>query len=378
MSEPARPKDSKRRTKRRPAPDPLAAYSSATFVCHSSHDERLAGDERLVVDLSARLASSLTIPTAVIPYYDIRNKTDAGTTLYIAVNTTLPNALHPVSICINNDLNYYEKNAHFYFEPFFAPFGYELSGDARVYPVKTLPSRVTPQNIADAVLRKPFDSDGKPVIALMLRGPDLDDLMQIKHIVKTLRQRHQARFLISTGPMTLLSSEEEIEKAFKGFSNTQVFLWEKSEGSENPYLWMLGAATHVVTTGTLSTTSDLLATGKPVYYTHMAPLCGEDQQLKDKLVADNAVGQFDSHMLSRKPPSEAIRLSYKESWDELSGKFREDLNLFLARREGLANRYSVRERESIIPQPLKDQKTAKEKKTPSIAAFKAWPQLTIG
>ena len=325
-----------RRARSKSAASPLAAYRSVSFVCDYKAHERLDGDKRLEVDLCARLADGLDLPCHFFTREDKYEKDAKDKTLYIAVNSQLPQRLNPVTVCINNDCNNYMDNGDFYFEPFFLPFAMSINEtfpeNAHVYPINSLPSRVTSQNIADELRKNPFNSDGKPVIALMFRNPEWDDLTAIKQIAETLQQKHQARFLISTGPRSYISKEEEIQKTFKDLDGVQIFLWELSYGAENPYLWMLGAATHVVTTGTISTTSDLLATGKPVYYTDIKPLCSEDKRLQVGLLSRKVVDHFDAEMLDRKPPSEDIRRKYQEAWSESSKRFCGDLNLLLAKR----------------------------------------------
>ena len=165
-----------RRATPKPAPAPLAAYKSVSFVCRYNSGERLNGDKRLAVDLCARLSDGLNIPSRFFSNDDAYEKGKNGETLYIAVNCSLPVRLKPVSICINNDCNNYMENSDFYFEPFFLPFNQKFPEGARVCPINTLPSRITTQNIAEEVCAKPFHSEGKPVIAIMLRRPDLDDL----------------------------------------------------------------------------------------------------------------------------------------------------------------------------------------------------------
>ena len=337
-----------RRSNARSVSDPLAAYRKVVFVGTSySNDgkdcDKLSGDGRLEIDLSAKLAPALNLPTSFCTRYDVRKKSPDRKSLYITLNSEVPIGFDHVAININNDCINYSVNGNFYFdpsfnafEPFLNAFAQKNPKDAFVYPVKILPSRVTPQAIARAVLKKPFAAEGKPVIALMLRNPELDDLVRIKKIAEILQQKHQAKFLISTGPRTAISTEEQIQESFKDFGGVQMFLWEMSQGAKNPYLWMLGAATHVVTSGTLSTTSDLLATGKPVYYTDIGLPGRCNSSLREALLIDNAVGQFDEGMLDRAPPPEAIRLSYQEAWNELAGKFCEDLKTHLARRNNQA------------------------------------------
>ena len=317
-----------------PVRDPLAAYSSAVFVCDFySPGERLTGDGRLVIDLCARLAAGLNIPTSFSTDYDVWTKLyHDKRTLYIGVNCDVSAELNPVSVSICNDFFNYSNNSDFYFQPFFAPLNSELPNKPCIYPIRTFPSRATPQNIAKAFAKKPIDFDGKPVIALMLRNADLHELISIRRTAHILHKKHQAKFLIGSGPRTDENCEEGIRQIFKDLDCVQMFSWHKLEGLENPYLWMLGAATHLVTSGTLSTTSDLMATGKPVYYTDMCPGNSYDEGLRDRLVADHAVGQFDEGMLERAPPSAAIRLSYQESWNELSRRFCADLKSLLARR----------------------------------------------
>ena len=321
-----------RRAKPKPEPTPLAAYSSVSFVCGYNRGERLNGDRRLEVDLCARLSDGLNIPSHFFSTDDDYEKDDDGKTLYIAVHCRLPERLKPVSICINNDRNNFRNYGDFYFEPFFKPFIGEFPENAHVYPINILPSRATQKNIASELIKEPFSSDGKPVIALMLRGPRLYDLVKIKQIAESLQQKHQARFLISTGPRSYSGPEEIIQTLFKDLDHVQMFLWDMSCGAQNPYLWMLGAATHLVTSGTISTTSDLLATGKPVYYTDIPPLCSYDGKLKDELLAKNAVGHFDDQMLDRAPPPDKIRRKFQKSWIELSRRFCKDLNALLQRR----------------------------------------------
>ena len=147
-----------------------------------------------------------------------------------------------------------------------------------------------------------------------------------------------------------------------------MFLWEMSGQAENPYLWMLGAATHLVTSGTISTTSDLLATGKPVYYTDMEPLCSEDRELKNKLMAGKVVGHFDAKMLNRAPPSPKIRHKYQESWGKISEKFYDDLNALLVRRN-IEAALSLKAEKKRIANLLEQEKKFEKKITKQLAAF---------
>ena len=330
----ARPKPAaKKPAKSKSSPTSSEAYENVAFVCNYIFtSNRLTGDARLEIDLSERLATNLNLPARFLSANEANAKCSNDQTLFIALNCELPKRLNPVSIRINNDCNNYGENADFYFEPFFEPFGRWISEDAHVYTIKTLPSRVTPQTIADAFRKDPLDFGGKPVIALMLKNPNSDELTYIKRTTDALYRTHQAKLLISTGPRTDPYIEEEIKEAFAGPNCDRIFLWNKSEASENPYLWMLGAATHVVTSGSLSTTSDLLATGKPVYYADPFSLCGVERRMKDKLVSDNAVGQFDDQLLCGEQPPIDVRQSYHGAWTELSRKFCKDLNGLLVAR----------------------------------------------
>ena len=343
---------------------PLAAYSHAVFVSnYFSWDEEMHGDGRLVVDLSEKLAAGLDISTTFSTFNNLERKYPPDKALYIAVNCDVIGR-NVVSIRINNDCTSYGPNSDFYFEPFFTPFNIKFPADAFIYPIKTLPSRATPDNIVKEALKYPFASDGRPVIAFMLRDPELGDLVKIKQTADILRQKHQAKFLISTGPRTCQETDRRIQRIFADFADTKMVLWNKLEKDQNPYLGILGNATHLVTSGTLSTTSDLFATGKPVYYTDTPMFVSESIEMRNRLFADGAVGEFDSHMLSRDPPPAKIRRSYHEAWDKLSQKFCDDLNVLLGARECRTKSRPVKGRPSLIDN---------FGGTP-----KPWPHLTLG
>jgi hypothetical protein len=317
-------------------------YQKIVFICPAKPSENLlSGDQRLAVDLADKLALGFNIPSEIVTPSDLGlDKSEINALsqdcLYVGVNYALPenygSAHQFISVAINSDQCWFScfRKSDVYFEPFYRRFS--DTQNSIVHPITTLPSRITPEAMSAETAEGKFDTKGRPVIAIMIRDMAPERIVELANIARILSQRHNACFLVGTGPRTNLGTEALLEKEFENIPDSYVHCWNKSRGQPNPYRWMLGAATHFVTSGTLSTTCDMLATGRPVYY-NGAELRSPDDVLKDKLIREGSVGELSVDMLDKPPPNEEARRFYMNEWRELAAHFADDVAKILQRRK---------------------------------------------
>ena len=306
-------------------------FNNVVFVTHSDPNENgLRGDSRLSLDLGARLASAMNIVPRYVAPYEV-DSVEAGNDghIYVAINCDIPAKYNKVTIAISNDINRQSECgvADFYFKPRFGYGDERQVPNQRVFPINTLPSRATPEIIAaEASKIEALRPDGKPLIAIMLREHGYGQLINLSRIADTLRHKHSARFVFSTGPGTSISNSA-IREIFGSTPNDFISFWG---ATQNPYLSILGAATHFVTSGTLSTTSDLLATGKPVYYTDDGTSdLGTDRRFRAQLFKDLAVQRFTTEILDMPPPDASIRALVADEWKRIGAEFVSAFTAFL-------------------------------------------------
>jgi len=326
-------------------------YNKVVFVCPHMPQDRLQGEDRLPVDLAGKISENLRVPYSYDTPDNIMTVSSlwppprySSKTLFIVLNSNVidyPSNGNRQRIFVSvhsgqwrfdfgSDNKYITpfffktnqlgQKPDVYFEPSYSRLS-QIT-DETTYFMDTLPSRVTKENIAQAALKNPTSAEGRPVIGIMFRNATLTEMDNIVRIMLSLSQNHQVMFLLSTGPATAPLAEEKLEEKLKQIPDCQAFYWHKQNNEPNPYLSILGNATHLVTTGTLSTTSDLLATGKPVYYLDREPDDERDAALKDILCADSVVGIFSEDMLDTPHPSSAqIRQTYADQWGTVCQNF---------------------------------------------------------
>ena len=267
----------------------------------------------------------------IVPRYISRSKfhpahAKSGHTLYVTINCELPKRYTAASISINNDVNHQDKcsAANFHFEP---KFGRTYRGSQHkqiVFPIETLPSRISPEIIAEAAAQSDrFKTDGKPLIAIMIKDAFPIQLHDTARIAQALTAKHDARIAICVSPGLMNYQLCKIQDVFRRVPDELKCFWGQKP---NPYLALLGAATHFVTSGTLSTTCDLLATGKPVYYTNDGTSdIGCDMRFRDSLLQNKIVQPFSTDILDTAPPDAACRALYAEEWKRVGAEFADAL-----------------------------------------------------
>ena len=308
------------------------SFENVVFVTECRPSDRLCGDARLAIDLGARLSNAMNVAPRYIQVSDLYPADFPDRHhLYVTVNCDgLPPKYPRASLAISNDIDYHARTrkTDFRFEPSFNRTFYEHKPEQRAFAIDTLPSRITPELIAEAASKnEQLTPDGKPLIVIMLRAHGCDQLQSAMVIAQSLAHKHGARFALCTGP----NATSYVDASIDGQSWDQnipgilKFPWHKQP---NPYLALLGAATHFVTSGTLSTTSDLLATGKPIYYMddgltieNYKIVASCNGRLRKKLFDDKAVQHFSHEMLDVPPPDQAIRTRYAQEWGRVSAEF---------------------------------------------------------
>ena len=324
------------------------AIENVVFVTDTLPSDYLGGDGRLKVDLGARLAKAMNVKPHYTTVYGIGEAcAEHNNALFISINEDVSwGALYSrygqfphFSLAISNDLDGYSRSREtdFRFEPIFNSTAYQHSPKQRAFTIDILPSRITPEIIAEAAASEDrLRSDGKPLIALMLRAQGDEQIERVSRIAKSLADRHGARFVLCAGPATNGDTSYEAKRHFQDISGTIIYPWG---GSYNPYLAILGAATHFINTGTLSTTSDLIATGKPVYYTedNVSSMHGRiaetsNGHLRAHLFKDHAVQEFSEQMLDIAPPALSIRERYAREWDRVGAEFADIITKILVER----------------------------------------------
>src|SRR6185437_9376100 len=78
---------------------------------------------------------------------------------------------------------------------------FEVSG-LKIFPIDSLPSRVTPKNIEAASNGNPLQTDGRPVIGIIYRNMKDSEFEQFVSATKALYKKHRPIFLVSTSPRT--------------------------------------------------------------------------------------------------------------------------------------------------------------------------------
>ena len=319
-------------------------FDNVVFVTDYAPGDHLGGDGRLVIDLGARLAEAMNIKhrhleSNMIDPTDPKNHN----ALYITVNCKVAErhmhkSCRQLSVAISNDINSYarDNNTDFRFESHFREADYgHLS--PTVFKINTLPSRITPEIIADAAAKNAeLKTNGKPLIAIMIRDQLPDHIEGMEKIAKSLAKRHAARFVLCAGLSTDYHMRDDLSALFKKIPDTIKYPWINKSDS---YFATLGAATHFVTSGTLSTTSDLLATGKPVYYLKndaISRVSGKirkscNGRLRTNLFRDGAVKLFSEKIVDTPPPAQSIRTWYAEEWKRVGAEFATALRAVLER-----------------------------------------------
>ena len=300
---------------------------NVAFVTPIDPDAPLDGDDRLIIDLGAKLARGMNLAPRYVKELDADVDVQSPDTLYIAINCSvfrpdLPTKYPRHSVAISNDLSYFARNhkTDFRFEPSFDYPAYKHAPLQRAFRIDTLPSRVTPEVIAEAASKyDELRTDGEPLIAIMLKEQSLEHIQKASRIARTLSDKHGAHFILCDGPFV----DQQLHLHFEDIPGTRIYPWGQTP---NPYLALLGAATHLVTSGSLSTTSDLLATGKPVYYMECDGVSkpsgfNSNGYLRKQLFQRKAVQFFSEKMLDIPPPDQSIRTRYAQEWDRVGLEF---------------------------------------------------------
>ncbi|MGB9153998.1 MAG: hypothetical protein WCD70_13035, partial [Alphaproteobacteria bacterium] len=354
--------------KRMPQPDKICFVTSGPFTGHG-------GDERMVLDLAANLGQHFSIPSEIHPLQNCTSEnsfTQNPRTLFVMINCYIKDipawvraSRNVLSVGIQNDISFHDP-ANVLFDPSFYQFTPARRKLARLaYDFSILPSRVGRPPIPlrqtesqQCILPKKagtFSEESwpildalpaKPIIAIMARYPNDYELGRLVETCKQLNTKQGVRVLISTGPASG-ADEENIAKAFEELPDAHIYRWHTQGGKNNPYLSMIARADYLVTSGTLSTTADLVQSGKPVFYVPRSASVleafqkiSQTRQFPDtfdqyspnegcrvKLFADGVVKIFDGTILDH-PESEndaKIRKTYTQEWDKIGTRFAIDV-----------------------------------------------------
>ena len=324
----------------------------------------------MVLDLAKNLGEHFGIAWEVANTYTLRDKIEQNPrALFIALNMESAALIVPakniVTAGIQNDLPYrYVSQCDVMFNPSFHPFQFwgEQKKPQLTYDIHTLPTRITQEAAPkknDAAPNIPVSADvetslffsekdwaiidalpAKPVVVIVIRSAGPDNLLHMADICKQLNEKHGGvRFLISTGPASYAGTTADVKHAFHDLDDVHIYSWFKHSGEDNPYLSMIARADCVVTTGTISTTSDLVRSGKPIFY---LPYAYSDKQrltekrhpaLDEKLCpdtsfmarhfADGLVDIFDATALdpARNDQTVKIREEAAKAWDKIGAQF---------------------------------------------------------
>ena len=319
--------------------DKAKPFSNIVFVNpHDHSDYILSGDDRLRLDLCKKLASQLECRVD-FSYLDLVRKSANADTLYISTASADHNTSNVVRIGVGSDVGCAWSDHDFYFQPFYGERSAHLHKVPHAYSIVTLPSHIDYNPILE------MSSEQRPVIAIVLRYGNKDSLAFIADAARKLAQRHGAEILVSTCPRT----NADTDLIIKEFSDCadNLYIWSLCSRHSNPYKEFLARATHVVTSGTLSVTSDCLSTGKPTYYCtaieHLPQAVYQANLiLRDKLLVEGVVETFDAEILDRGEPAPALRQHYAMEWDRLGKTFAQDLSSFVRKKFG-----------RNLPQPLR-------------------------
>ena len=311
----------------------------------------------MVLDLADLLAARFNLPWEIARLNEAkaeeRLKKDPGT-LFIVINQSY-NPLckkfknNVISVGINNDIKQFAQ-CEIYFDPYFKPVQKSLiKKNQKRIRIKTLPSRInslvmrneqsedaTEQSASESKTvskparfssrpwkhKKPYIKpvfSNTPIISIMIRSLDANELENMLKICHKLNEKYGARFLISTGPRSDIS-ESFIEEQFSKIAGSEVYCYSKMDGKDNPYTDMIARADFHMTSGTISTTSDLLGTGKPIFYLKWGTEAADKAFFK-MLRTENMVHPFTENCLDRLPNNHAIRQRYAEEWVHHADKF---------------------------------------------------------
>ncbi|MGB9154013.1 MAG: ELM1/GtrOC1 family putative glycosyltransferase, partial [Alphaproteobacteria bacterium] len=176
--------------------------------------------------------------------------------------------------------------------------------------------------------KQPPTNNAKPkIIATYIREPDEFSLDDLLFKFKTMHEKHNCQFLVSTGPCTNSNEARRIGECLAEFPGSEFFIFSASisKGLPNPFKDFLERADAIVVTDdTVSTLSDAVATGKTVflhalesneYYSGPAKFPDVNYLLQQALMQQGRIKYF-----TEKNLMSGWRPVYINEWKEIADK----------------------------------------------------------